>query len=119
MQHKYLFLRKLINKMSAGGSAMIRGSTISSNKGAPANKNSFAEQSDSLNYSRNYHDALKNTETVIRLIDNREIEEDVLDTMGWAKPLNFQDSYNKISTSKQTAKATYLIFNIWWYCAGI
>ena len=75
--------------MSAGGSAMVRGSTISSNKGAPANKNAFTEQGDSLNYPRNCHDALKNTETVIRLIDNREVEEHVLDTMGWAKPLTF------------------------------
>ena len=59
-------------------------------------------------HPRSYHDALKNKETVIRLIDNGEVEEDVLDTLDWAKPLNFQDSYKKISPSKRTAEATYL-----------
>ena len=33
--------------MSAGGSAMVRGSAISSNKGAPSNGNAFTEQGDS------------------------------------------------------------------------
>ena len=28
--------------------------------------------------------------------------------MDWAKPLNFQDSYEKVSPSKQTAEVTYL-----------
>ena len=75
--------------MSAGGSAKVRGSTISSNKGGPTDENPFREQGDSLNYTRNYHDALKNTETVVRLIDKEEVEEDVSDTLDWAKPLNF------------------------------
>ena len=51
---------------------------------------------------------MKNTETIIRLVNKGEIEEDILDTLDWAKPLNFQDSYEKISPSKQTAEATYL-----------
>ena len=46
---------------------------ISSNKGAAGDKNSFTEQRDSLNYPRNYHDALKNTETIIRLINKGEV----------------------------------------------
>ena len=74
-------MSKLIDKMSAGGSAMVRGSAISFKKGAPADENVFTEQGDSLNYPRNYHGALKNTETVIRLLDKGEVEEDVLDTL--------------------------------------
>ena len=94
--------------MSACGSAMVRVSAISSGKDAPVNENAFTEQGDSLNYPRNYHDALKNTENFIRLIDKEEVEEDVLNTLDWAKTLNFQDSYDIISPSKQTAEATYL-----------
>ena len=94
--------------MSAGGSATVRGGTTSSDKGAHANENAFTEQGAYLNYLRNYHDALKNTDTVIRLIDKGEVEEDILDTLNWAKPLNFQDSCEKISPSKQTVEATYL-----------
>ena len=94
--------------MSAGGSAMVRGSAISSNKGAPTDENAFTEQGDSLNYPKNYHDALKNTETILRLTDKGEVKEDVLDTLDWGKPLNFQDSYEKTSLSKQTAEATCL-----------
>ena len=78
--------------MNAGGSAMVRGSTICSNKSAPANENASTEQGDSLNYPRNYYHTLKNTETVIRLIDEGEVEEDVLD---WAKPLNFRDPFSR------------------------
>ena len=66
--------------MRPGGSAMVRESAISSNKGAAADENAFTEQGDSLNYPRNCHDALDNTETAIRLIDKGEVEEDVLDT---------------------------------------
>ena len=50
---------------------------------------------------------MKNTVTVRRLIDKREVEEVVLDTL-LAKPLNFPDSYEKMSPSKQTAEDTYL-----------
>ena len=95
--------------MRTAGRAMVRGSEISSNKGAPTNENAFTEQGDSLSYPRNYHDVLKNTETTIRLAEKVEVEEDVLDTLDWAKPLNFQDSSEKISPSKKTAEATYHI----------
>ena len=94
--------------MSADGSAMIRASTIFSNKDATTNENAFTEHGDSLSYPWNYHGALENTETVIRLIEKGKVEEDVLDTLDWAKPLNFQDSYEKSSLSKQSAEATYL-----------
>ena len=60
--------------MSSGGSAMVRGGAISSNKGAPADENLFTEQRNSLNYPRNYDDAFKNKE---------EVEEDLLDTLDW------------------------------------
>ena len=40
------------------------------------------------------------------MIDKGKV--DVSDTLDWTKPLNFQDSYEKISPSKQTAEATYL-----------
>ena len=77
--------------MSADGSAMVRGSTIFSNKDATTNENAFTEHGDSLSYPWNYHGVLENTETVIRLIEKGKVEEDVLDTLDWAKPLNFQD----------------------------
>ena len=60
--------------MSAGGSAMVRGSAIPSNKGVPADENLFTEQRDPLNYPRNFDDAFKNKE---------EVAEDVLDTLDW------------------------------------
>ena len=44
MQHKHLFLRKIIDKTRAGGSAMVEGNAVSSNKGAPADENTFTEQ---------------------------------------------------------------------------
>ena len=52
MQHKHLLSRKLIDNM-------LRGSAISSNKGALADENAFTEKGDSLNYPRNHHDGLK------------------------------------------------------------
>ena len=94
--------------MNAGGSAMVRGRAFSSNRGALVDEDAFTEQKYSLNYPRKYHEALKNAETVIRLIDKRDVEEDKLDTLDWAKPLNFQDSYEKTLPSKQTAEGTYL-----------
>ena len=49
-----------------------------------------------------------NRETVIRLIGKGEVEKDVLNTLDWDKPLDFQGTYEKISPSTQTAEATYL-----------
>ena len=42
------------------GGAMVRGNTLSSNKSAFADKSSFTEAKDTLNYPRGYHDALQN-----------------------------------------------------------
>ena len=52
----------------------------------------------SLNYQQNYHEAYKNMQTVTDLFDNGVVEEDVLDTLEWAKPLDFQESYEKITS---------------------
>ena len=37
-------------------------------------------------------------QTVTDLFDNGVVEEDVLDTLEWAKPLDFQESYEKITS---------------------
>ena len=39
----------------------------------------------------------------------RVVEEDVLDTLEWAKPLNFQESYGKITSVRQIAESSYLL----------
>ena len=65
--------------MSAGGSAMVRGNTLSSNKGAPANEGAFSETGGSLNYPRNYHEVYKNMQTVTDLFDNGKVEDDRMD----------------------------------------
>ena len=57
----------------------------------------FTEMGGSLNYQKNYHEAYKNMQTVTDLFDNGVVEEDVLDTLEWAKPLDFQESYEKIT----------------------
>ena len=43
--------------MSTGGGAMIRGSIISSNKGAPAREGAFTERNDGVDYSRHFDEA--------------------------------------------------------------
>ena len=39
----------------------------------------------------------------------RVVEEDVLDKLEWAKPLNFQESYGKITSVRQIAESSYLL----------
>ena len=39
----------------------------------------------------------------------RVVEEDVLDTLEWAKSLNFQESYEKITPVRQIAESSYLL----------
>ena len=39
----------------------------------------------------------------------RVVEEDALDTLEWAKPLNFQESYEKITSVRQIAESSYLL----------
>ena len=65
--------------MSAGGSAMARGNTLSSNKGAPANEGAFSETRGNLNYPKNYHEVYKNMQTVTDLFDNAVVEDDRMD----------------------------------------
>ena len=79
--------------MSAGGGAMVRGNTLSSNKGATADESLFTETGDTLNYPRGYHDALQNTKKALTIVDKGEMEGDTIETVDWARPLAFQDSY--------------------------
>ena len=55
--------------MSAGGGAMIRGSTISSNKGAPAREGAFTERNDRIDYSQCFNEAYKNLEALNEMLD--------------------------------------------------
>ena len=57
----------------------------------------FTEMGGSLNYQKNYHEAYKKMQIVTELFDNGVVEEDVLDMLEWAKPLDFQESYEKIT----------------------
>ena len=50
--------------MSVGGGAMIRGSTISSNKGAPTRKGAFRERNDGIDCPRCFDEAYKNMEAL-------------------------------------------------------
>ena len=104
--------------MSAGVSAMVRGNTLSSNISTLANESAFTETGGALNHPRNYHEAYKNMQTVKELSDKGVVEEDILDRLEWAKPLDFQESYEKITPVRQTAEnsnlpsGTVLEFNI-------
>ena len=42
------------------------------------------------------------------LFDNGVVEEDVLDTLEWAKLLDFQESYEKITPVRQIKESSYL-----------
>ena len=94
--------------MSAGGGAMIRGSIISSNKGAPAREGAFTERNDGVDYPRHFDEAYKNMEALNEILDKGEVREDVLNTIEWEKPINFQNEYDAIVPTKQTAESTYL-----------
>ena len=59
--------------MSAGGGAMVRGNTLSSNKGAPADKSLFTETGDTLNDPGGYHDALQNTKKALIMVEKGEM----------------------------------------------
>ena len=43
------------------------------------------------------------------MVDKGEMEVDTIETVDWARPLAFQDSYQKITHSTQTAAPIYLI----------
>ena len=55
--------------MSAGGGAMIRGSTISSNKGAPAREGAFMERNNGIDFSQCFNEAYKNMEALNEMLD--------------------------------------------------
>ena len=86
---------------------MVRGNTLFSNKGAPADESSFRETEDTLNYPRGYHDALENT----KMVDKGEMKGDTIETVDWTGPVAFQDSYQEITHSTQTAVPTELKLN--------
>ena len=94
--------------MSASGGAMVRGNTLFPNKGAPADESSFTETEDTLNYPRGYHDALENTKKALTMVDKGEMKGDTIETVDWTGPVAFQDSYQEITHSTQTAVPTYL-----------
>ena len=94
--------------MSAGGGAMVRGNTLSSNKCAPTEESLFTKTRDTLNYPRVYHDALQNTKKALTMVDKSGMVGDTIETVDWARPLNSEDSYQKITHSTQTAAPTYL-----------
>ena len=97
--------------MSAGGGTMIRGSIISSNKGAPAREGAFTEKNDGVDYSRCFDEAYKNMESLNEMLDKGEVRVNVLNSTEWAKPINFQNEYNAIVPTKQIAESNYLIIN--------
>ena len=45
---------------------------------------------------------------ITELFDNGVVEEDVLDTLEWAKLLDFQESYEKITPVRQIKESSYL-----------
>ena len=94
--------------MSADGGPMIRGSIISSNKGAPAREGAFTERNDGVDYTRCSDETYKNMEALNGMLDKGEVREDVLNTMEWAKPINFQNKFDAIVPTKQIAERTYL-----------
>ena len=45
--------------MSAGGSAMVRGGLLSSNKDAPTMEGTFTKRNDGVDYPRNFDETYK------------------------------------------------------------
>ena len=50
-------------------------------------------------------------QTVTDLFENGVVEEDVLDTLEWAKLLNFQESYEKIAPQTDSRKLIFIKWN--------
>ena len=94
--------------MSAGGGAIIRGSTISSNKGAPAREEAFIERNVGVDYPQQFVEVYKNMEAFNEMLDKVEVREDVQNSIKQAKPINFQNEYDAIVPTKQIAESTYL-----------
>ena len=89
--------------MTAGGGVKIRGSN---NKGAPPREGAFTERNDGVDYPRCFDEAYKNMEALSEMLDKGEVREDVLSSIEWAKPINFQNKYDAIVLTKQIAEST-------------
>ena len=63
--------------MSAGGGAIIRGSTISSDKEAPAREEAFIERNVGVDYPWQFVEVYKNMEAFNEMLDKGEVREDV------------------------------------------
>ena len=94
--------------MSPGGGAMVRGGLLSSNKGAPEMEGAFTERNDATEYPQNFDEAYNNVPATIEMIEKDELREDMLSTIEWAKPINFQNDYDSIIPNHQVAESTYL-----------
>ena len=94
--------------MSAGGGAMIRGSTTSSNRGASAREGAFTERNDGVDYPRHFDEAYKNMEALNEMLGKGEVSEDVLNSIEWTKPIKFQNENDAIVPTKKIAKSTSL-----------
>ena len=94
--------------MSAGGSAMVRGGLLSSNKGAPTLEGEFSKRNDGVDYPRNFDEAYKIVSAITGMIDNGDLREDAFATIEWKKPINYQNEFDNIIPSQQVAESTYL-----------
>ena len=83
--------------MSAGGSAMLRGGLLSSNKGAPTMEEEFTERNDRTDSPRNFDEAYNNVSVTIEMIDKGELREDVLSTIEWLSLLIFKTTMTALS----------------------
>ena len=83
--------------MSAGGSAMVRGGLLSSNKGAPTMEGAFTERNDRTDSPRNFYEAYNNVSLTIEMIDKGELREDVLSTIAWLSLLIFKTTMIALS----------------------
>ena len=68
----------------------------------------FTERNVGTDYPRNFDEAYNNVTATIEMIDKGELRQDVLCTIEWAKPINFQNDYDSIVPNHQVAESTYL-----------
>ena len=94
--------------MSARGGSTVRGGLLSSGKGAPTMEGAFTKINDGVDYPRDFDEAYKNVSAITDMTENGNLREDVLATIEWAKPINYQNEFAKIAPSQQVAESTYL-----------
>ena len=68
----------------------------------------FTERNVVTDYPRNFDEAYNNVSATIEMIDKGELRQDVLCTIEWAKPINFQNDYDSIVPNHQVAESSYL-----------